>query len=145
MEEKGKVIKVSGGKATVRFERKAQCSKCGMCAFSPKSPYFDMELENSLGAGEGDTVTVSMPAGSVLLSSALVYLLPLLFTAAGLAVGFFAGGQNLAALLGLAMLAAGFAALSLIDRILKKGGNIPIPKIVSVEKANPPKKTKTAP
>ncbi len=120
----------------MRFERKTQCEKCGMCAFKKDSAYFDMELENDVGAGEGDTVIVSVPSGSVLASSALVYILPLLFTAAGLVIGFFVGGQNLAALLGLAMLIAGFGALSLIDRILKKSGKIPVPKIISVEKAD---------
>ena len=132
MEEKGKVIKANNKTLTVRFERKTQCSKCGACAFPAGSPHFDIELKNDAGAKEGDTVTVSMPGGSVLLSSALVYLIPLLFTAAGLAIGFALSGENLAIYLGLVMLAAGFLFISFLDKLIKKRGKTP--KIISVEK-----------
>jgi sigma-E factor negative regulatory protein RseC len=120
MTETGLVIKETKGFITVRFERKTECSKCKMCAFSKDMTHFDMDLENTVNAREGDTVTVSMQGGAVLLSSLIVYIIPLIFTALGLIGGYLIGGETIAVIGGAFFLALGFLSLSFLDKYLKR-------------------------
>lgn len=134
MNETGKVIKTEKGNATIRFERKSECAKCGMCAFKKDSAQFDITVKNTLNAKEGDYAEVSIAGGYVLLSSIIVYLVPLFTTAIGLIAGFFIGGQDLALLLSLVFLAIGFLLVILIDKVMKKRSKNLLPVLVSIVK-----------
>ena len=132
MTETGEVIKDAKKFITVRFNRKTECEKCKMCAFSESMTYFDMEMENTVNAKVGDTVIVSMKSGSVLLSSIIVYFIPLVFTAIGLFLGYYIAGENIAAILGVVFLAIGFLTISFTDKILKKKNKINTPKVTGI-------------
>jgi len=132
MTETGEVIKVAKKFITVRFNRKTECENCKMCAFSESMTYFDMEMENTVNAKVGDTVIVSVKSGSVLLSSIIVYFIPLVFTAIGLFLGYYIAGENLAAILGVVFLAIGFLTISFTDKILKKKNKINTPKVTGI-------------
>lgn len=137
MTETGIVTKTNGGNLTLRFERKTDCKNCKMCMFSEDSNSVEIEVENTVNAEIGDSVTVNMPNKIVLLYSLIVYMLPLIFCAAGLVAGYFILGEAAALLIGAAMLIAGFCAVVLIDRKLK----IKKPVIVAVTKKQKEEKT----
>jgi sigma-E factor negative regulatory protein RseC len=87
--EKGTVEKVLGNKALVKIGRSSACSTCesrSSCHVEGDKKIV-IEVKNTLGAGEGETVELSMPTGSVLKASAAVYILPVL----GLMLGAFLG------------------------------------------------------
>lgn len=132
MTETGNVIKSSKDYITVRFQRKTECAKCKMCAFSDNMTYFDMKFKNTVNAAEGDIVTVEMQGGAVVLSSFLVYIIPLLFAAAGLIAGYLLWGDGAAAICAAVSLAIGFFALSLIDKYLKKRNKIKTPSLTGI-------------
>ena len=134
MFETGKVIKTENGNATLRFARKSECAKCGMCPIKKNEPYFDLTLNNTVNAKDGDLAEVSMADSFVLLSSFIVYVIPLITTAIGLITGFFIGGDGLALLLGLVFLVIGFFAVIFTDRIIKKRNKNALPVIVRIVK-----------
>lgn len=130
MTETGTVTKINGGNVTVRFDRKTDCENCKMCMFSEEAKFVETEVENSVNAEIGDTVTVNMPGRTVLLYSLIVYMLPLVFCAAGLIAGYFALGDAAALIFGALMLAAGFLVVTLIDKKLK--GKAKRPEITAI-------------
>jgi positive regulator of sigma E activity len=136
MTETGKVIKESKGIITVRFERKTECDKCRMCAFSKNMTYFDLNLENTVNAREGDTVIVSVQSGAVLFSSFIVYIIPLIIAAAGFTGGYLLWGEALSVVCGAVFLALGFFSLSFLDKYLKKKNKITGPHVIGIKKAS---------
>lgn len=78
MNEIGQIIKTDGKTATVRIDKKDECSKCGMCLFPKNANHIDLEALNPIGAKEGDSVEVVRNEGGKLLSALLVFLIPLL-------------------------------------------------------------------
>ena len=87
MTEAAQVVGVQGDKCVVRIERKSACDKCRMCAFPDKSPHLDLTLDNPVGARVGDWVEVNLSGRRVLLSSAVVYLIPLVLAGLALYLG----------------------------------------------------------
>lgn len=90
LKERGTVEKTSTQKAFVRIERTSACAACesrSSCHVQNNRD-FVIEVSNELGAGAGDTVEISMPSGSVIKASLVVYLLPVL----GLLLGALSGG-----------------------------------------------------
>jgi sigma-E factor negative regulatory protein RseC len=87
--ETGVVEKASPETAVVLVERSSACEHCrsrGACeTFSGRT--MRVEVENELGAAEGDRVEISVPAASVLKLSFLVYLVPVAALVAGAYVG----------------------------------------------------------
>ncbi len=79
MVEIGNVIKVKDEFATVRIDRKDECSKCGMCLFPKNANFIDVSAKNDVGAKEGDTVKISRQEGGKLLSITLAFLVPIIF------------------------------------------------------------------
>ena len=78
MNEIGQITKTNGKTATVRIDKKDECSKCGMCLFPKNANHIDLEALNPIGAKEGDSVEVVRNEGGKLLSALLVFLIPLL-------------------------------------------------------------------
>jgi sigma-E factor negative regulatory protein RseC len=88
--EQGIVEEASGRKAMVRVEKSSACATCQSRESCQEVSGRDMVIEvvNELGAGRGDRVEISIPSGSFLILSLLVYLLPI----AALIGGAVAGG-----------------------------------------------------
>ena len=87
--EEGVVEKSSPSKAIVRVERNEACANCqtrGACEMLSKKS-MRVEVINDLGAKEGDRVEISVPTGSFLKLSMLVYLLPVVALIIGAYVG----------------------------------------------------------
>jgi sigma-E factor negative regulatory protein RseC len=92
--EQGVVDRVSGPKAVVRIEKSSACAACQSRESCQEGSGREMVIEvaNDLGAGEGDRIEISIPGGSFLILSLLVYLLPVAALIAGaVAGGAFAG------------------------------------------------------
>jgi sigma-E factor negative regulatory protein RseC len=88
--EEGVIEKVQDRKALVRVLKSSHCAACesrGSChVFGGQD--MQIEVNNDLHAKVGDHVEISMPTGSLLKLSVLVYLLPVV----ALIVGAYAGG-----------------------------------------------------
>jgi sigma-E factor negative regulatory protein RseC len=92
--EQGIVDRVSGQKASVRVEKSSACASCQSRDSCHEASGKDMiiEVANNLGAGKGDRIEISIPAGSFLLLSILVYLLPVAALIGGAVLGGAVGG-----------------------------------------------------
>lgn len=134
MEEKGEVIGSSNDEITVRFERKTECAKCKMCSFNKDASFFDIKLKNTVNAKTGDTVLVSMSGSVVLISSFIVYLIPLFCTAAGLILGNALFGENIAVVFSVVFLVAGFFLVAFCDKYLKKKNKVKLPQVIRLIK-----------
>ncbi|MDZ7699816.1 MAG: SoxR reducing system RseC family protein [Deltaproteobacteria bacterium] len=145
--EQGVVEWVKGGKALLRIERTSACATCesrGSCEMGPDKKMM-VEVTNDLGAGTGDRVEVSVPTGSILKLSLLVYLFPILFLIAGAYTGGecaqrFAFDTTLGSIFGGGMMAAiAFIVLRHLDRRLQlRGRSIPqMTRILAHSKPSP--------
>ena len=120
MIETGEVKKVTkSGWCTVRFPRKTACENCNMCLKPKNEMFVELKLKNSLGAKEGDIVTVEIGDRAVVAASFIVYIIPLVLIA--VALGATSWLNNLAISLGTAggALILGFGIVAIIDRKLK--------------------------
>ncbi len=130
MGELGKVVEVSadGKFATVRFERKSTCDKCGMCAFGPKDTSVNLTVENKLNAKAGDIAEIDVAGHLVLKLSLIVYFIPLAIAILGMGIGLLLHLPEWACfVLFLGCLAIGFGIVSLIDKkYLKKSKTKPV-------------------
>jgi sigma-E factor negative regulatory protein RseC len=125
VKEEGLVQTVLHGRAKVQIQKSSSCQTCeskGACGvFSDKGMV--IEMINELDAKEGDMVEISVPEGSLLKLSLLVYLIPVL----ALIAGAYAGGlwaqsshtqSPLASILGGAFaMALAFYLLKRLDRV----------------------------
>jgi len=96
--EQGIIERVSGRNAMVRIERTSACATCRSRQSCREVSGRDMiiEVANELGAGKGDRIEISIPSGSFLMLSLLVYLLPVAALIAGaIAGGAIAGALNI--------------------------------------------------
>ena len=89
MTESGKVISTDGEYAVVRIERRSACASCGKCGMTEGQKHADIRVMNKCSAAVGEYAEISMGDRAIFLSSAIVYLIPLLGAAAGLIVGNF--------------------------------------------------------
>ncbi len=128
MEEVGVVKDIRDGKMVVEIERKSACSSCRMCAMSCEGEKIGLELENSIGAVNGDKVVLDLPGSSILFASVLVYAVPLAFFMMGMAAGnhIFGGDQALVLVCGIMFMAVGFFIVKLVDKKLGSSGSINI-------------------
>jgi sigma-E factor negative regulatory protein RseC len=96
--EQGIVEGVSGLRAVVRVEKSSACASCQSRDSCTETSGKNMVIEvaNDLGASEGDRIEISIPGGSFLILSLLVYLFPVAALIAGaVAGGAFAGLLNM--------------------------------------------------
>lgn len=138
IKEQGKIEEINKQTAVVRIRKRSACAHCesrGSCSISKRDMV--IEVPNDLKAGVGDEVEVSVPEGTLLKLSALIYLLPVI----ALLVGAFFGamiGETLhmnasltAIILGGVFMAIAFYGLILYDR-KKRKGNASYPRMTKV-------------
>lgn len=88
--EEGIIEKISRRKAWVRIQRRAACSTCSShdtCDIVSNKGKVTIEVVNHLKAKIGDHVEISMPEGSLLKLSFLVYFLPVVALILGAVLG----------------------------------------------------------
>lgn len=86
MRQQGVVILDKGKTAVVRFQKSDACGRCNAC-FHLGGTEADIEIDNLLGAKEGDVVLIELHGKSVLKASLIVYGVPLIGLIAGAALG----------------------------------------------------------
>lgn len=120
MEEIGKVVKLDKNHAVVRFNRKSSCANCGMCGFKKNDTHVDLRVKNTLNANENDEVVIKMQDSGVLLSSIIVYLIPVVFLFLGILVGSFIFEQMWAQFtFALGLVVVSFLVIFLLDKKFK--------------------------
>ena len=139
MTEKATVVKTDKTGAVVRLDKRAECDKCGLCAFPKNAGFIEMRAFNKAGADTGDEVIVERSEKGRFLGAILVFLVPLLLIGAASVIALLAIKQDIWVLfLSIIFLVAWFSVLALID---KKLGRIKgfAPVIVKIEqkKASP--------
>jgi positive regulator of sigma E activity len=95
MKEIGMVSKVLNElNAEVEIKESPACVKCGMCMFK-STGNIKLEVTNPVGAKAGDQVEIDLPEAKVILSSMLIFILPLIV----FFVGYLIKGPVLAAVM----------------------------------------------
>jgi len=89
MLEVGYVEETQGDIAKVRMTRTSMCASCKKCGLFAAGGSGDLLIEarNDSNAVPGDWVRVEMDSSNVLKAAFIVYMVPLLFAAAGYPVG----------------------------------------------------------
>ena len=78
VKETGKVLrKIDPLTVEVEVKESSACAKCGICHFS-KTGTLILDAKNEIGASVGDTVEVEVPEGSVVFSSLLIFIFPII-------------------------------------------------------------------
>ena len=84
----GIVREVVGDKAKVEIARTTSCGeKCASCKAGCSGTGITVQLENRLNARAGDVVRIQAQGGSIVLSAAFTYLLPLVMLVLGMVYG----------------------------------------------------------
>ena len=87
--EEGVIEDIRGRKAMIRIQKSSHCASCGSrdsCGVHGNQERI-IELTNSLQALTGDRVEISIPEGSLLKLSFLVYFMPILALVIGALLG----------------------------------------------------------
>jgi positive regulator of sigma E activity len=135
MKETGKVIRVQGNEAIVTLNYHGGCKSCGLHGVCTVTGTGNRELSLDKGPHKlesGDIVEIETPARSLLTASFLVFILPLIVSAAAYMVAMRitrSNGISLASFFAAFILTEGLVAL--IDRFFGKG-NFFKPKIIQV-------------
>lgn len=121
--ENGVVLKADKNTAVVKLEKKSECSTCGRCSFGRGKNYVKLRAKNLVGAKAGNEVVLQIQKDNRLSAAFYVYIVPLVFAAAGLLIGYFTGTEIFMFALCLVMLVFGYIIVMLIDKSLsqKKG------------------------
>jgi sigma-E factor negative regulatory protein RseC len=136
--ERGIVEKIDNQKAIVRVAKSSACAHCGSkdsCNISDRDML--VEVSNELKAGIGDFVEISVPEGTLLRLSVLVYLSPIIALVIGAFLGNFLArplqiDPSLSAVIGGGLfLGAAFWGLKLYERT-EKSGNKYYPRMTRV-------------
>ncbi len=88
--ECGTVMKIEKGLALLESSPETFCSGCqarGACAVAKENRSRKIWVENSLGAREGDRVIYSIHERGVILSSIVLYLMPVVMLITGIIAG----------------------------------------------------------
>ncbi|MBO7526107.1 MAG: SoxR reducing system RseC family protein [Clostridia bacterium] len=121
MEEFGVVVKTDKNFAVVKVDKKAECLKCGMCAFPKNVGFIEFYSDNSIGAKVGDKVQVSTSENGNLLGALLVFFVPLILIAVAAVVALTLIKREIFVLvLSVIFVAIWFAVLGIIDKKLKR-------------------------
>lgn len=85
--EYGKVIRITGDIAHVKFIRSAACGRCRACGMLAGQNEIVVQTPNTHGAVVGDSVAVSIRIQKAMRASALAYAFPLLMLMLGVLTG----------------------------------------------------------
>ena len=106
-DEIGVVAALEAGQVTVHFQRSSACGKCGACGMlSDSSKTMVLTMEDPGGLAVGDRVRLIMVEKYFMMSTLLLYAVPLAALVLGIGVGYALwgeAGQGAAGLLGLAL------------------------------------------
>jgi sigma-E factor negative regulatory protein RseC len=128
--EQGVIEKIDDQMATVRVRKSSACAHCsskGSCSISNRDML--VEVQNILNAGEGDTVEISVPEGTFLKLSFLVYLIPIFALMLGAFIGIFLStmlniDQSLSAIItGAVFFGISFLGLKVFERLKSSDRN----------------------
>ncbi len=118
MRERALVVKAAGKIAVLQIEKKPECDSCKACAFRAGKSRVKVKALNTAGANAGDEVIVVAEKDHRALASFIVYIVPVFLAGAGVLIGALCLKEELwAALLCIAGLLLGFAAVFLLDKI----------------------------
>jgi len=120
MKEQGVVTAVKGNRATVKVDKKDQCSKCGMCLFPQNASSVNFDAVNPVNAKVGDTVTIESKKEANLLGVILAFLVPLILIGLAVLINWLFIGKDIYVLIiSLPSIALWYVILALIDKKIK--------------------------
>ena len=120
MEEKGSIVKKTGEYAFVKVDKRAECKKCGLCAFPKNVDSVELRAYNKIDANVGDEVIVSTNEKGKWLSLILVFGVPLLIIGGVFALAFFSGwSEVMMPLIGVGAIIIWFIILGVADKKFK--------------------------
>ena len=132
MKEVGLVVAVDKNFATVKVDKKDECSKCGMCLFPKNADSIEIRAENSLGASVGDTVVFEKAENANLLGALLVFLVPLILIGLSAVIAYiFIKKEIWVLILSVIFIVMWYTMLAIIDKRLKNSQKF-CAKVVSV-------------
>ena len=126
--EQGIVEKIDRNTAFIKIVKSSACKHCSekeSCSTSNRNML--IEVKNSLNAGEGDRVEVSVPEGTFIKLSLMVYIFPIVALMAGAFLGNYLSTllktdpSATAAISGAVFLLASFLSLKLLEKNKKSG------------------------
>lgn len=120
MREVGIVVNADGKDATVKVDKKDECSKCGMCLFPKNASSIEFLSDNDIGASVGDQVIIERKKEAKLTAAILVFLVPLLLIGlSALLTYLFIGIDIWVLILSVIFIIVWYNILSVIDKKLK--------------------------
>ncbi len=120
MKEVGLVVSVDKNFASVKVDKKDECSKCGMCLFPKNAESVEIRAENTLGAQVGETVVFETAENAKLLGALLVFLVPLiLITLSAVITYIFIKKEIWMLILSVFFVVMWYTMLAIIDKKLK--------------------------
>ncbi len=119
MTEQGVVVK-DGELASVKIDKKDECSKCGLCLFPKNASSIEVPVENKLGAVKGDKVIIERTAEPKLLGIFLAFVVPLLLIGVSALLTYLViKVEYWLAILSVGLVVIWYALLALFDKKLK--------------------------
>ena len=120
MREVGIVVNADGKDATVKVDKKDECSKCGMCLFPKNASSIEFLSDNDIGASVGDQVIIERKKEAILTAAILIFLVPLLLIGlSALLTYLFIGIDIWVLILSIIFIIVWYNILSVIDKKLK--------------------------
>lgn len=132
MKEFGIVTAVDKNRATVKVDKKDECSKCGMCLFPNGANAVEFNAKNDLDAKVGDKVLIETEKDGKLIGAILAFLVPLILIGISAIIGYLVIKSEIWILiLSLVLIIAWYMVLSLIDKKIGKTVSFS-PKIIKI-------------
>ena len=132
MKEFGIVTAVDKNRATVKVDKKDECSKCGMCLFPKGANAVEFNAKNDLDAKVGDKVLIETEKDGKLIGAILAFLVPLILIGVSALIGYLVIKSEIWILiLSLVLIIAWYVVLSLIDKKIGKTVSFS-PKIIKI-------------
>ncbi len=140
MIEKGKVLGIRDGEATIELAETEHCRSCNICSSLGERKKREMRIEAVEGLEEGQEVTIEIESKAVLKAGFLVFIMPLLMFIVGALIaekvfgllGVGIGKDAGAFLLGFLFLIVTFAIVYFADKRARKKRKLE-PRIVEIE------------
>ena len=121
MREIGTVTEIKGRTATVKVDKKDECSKCGMCLFPKGANSITFNAKNALGAKEGDSVIIESVSDGQLVGALLVFLVPLILIGLSAIINhFFIHNEIWILILSVIFIVLWYTILAVIDKIFAR-------------------------
>ncbi len=127
IEDVGIVTAVNGSTVSVEMQRGGGCKSCamrGMC-FAKNTPAI-FNIETTMPLEPGDNVILEVSPKARILSSLLIFILPIVFLGIGYAIASVFFTELVAALIGIAFLGLGFGMIHFVDKLIGKDLSVTI-------------------